>query len=171
MIPYAQSKKLTWRHFPIIVEILWHWLGCVARYYFYYVSFKSIGRGVMLARNVSFGGLYNIEIGDNVSINQGCNLYGDFGITIGNDTKLSPYVQIYSANYKYSKKSIIGSLGLVGSKVNIGKGVWIGSGSVIVPGIAIGDGSIIAALSVVTKDVPENEVWGGVPARFIKKID
>ena len=50
-----------------------------------------------------------------------------------------------------------------------GKRVWIGSGDIILPGVNIGDNSVIAAGSVVTKDVPENCLYGGNPAKFIKK--
>jgi acetyltransferase-like isoleucine patch superfamily enzyme len=53
-------------------------------------------------------------------------------------------------------------------KISIGNHVFIGAGSIILPSVTIGDFSIIAAGSVVTKDVPGWEVWGGVPARFIK---
>ena len=53
----------------------------------------------------------------------------------------------------------------------IGENVWIGSNSTILPGVTIGKGSIIAAGAVVTKDVDENVVVGGVPAKFIKKIE
>lgn len=53
----------------------------------------------------------------------------------------------------------------------IGKGSWIGARSTILPGVTIGEGSIIAAGSIVTKDVPANTLYGGVPAKFIKKIN
>ena len=52
----------------------------------------------------------------------------------------------------------------------IGKNVWIGANATIVPGVTIGNGSIIAAGAVVTKDVPENVVVGGVPAKIIKTV-
>ena len=51
----------------------------------------------------------------------------------------------------------------------IGDDVWIGVNVVILRGVRIGDGAVIAAGAVVAKDVPENEIWGGVPARFIRK--
>lgn len=51
----------------------------------------------------------------------------------------------------------------------IGNDVWLGRESVVMPGVKIGDGAIIAAYSVVTKDIPPYSVFGGNPARFIKK--
>ena len=53
--------------------------------------------------------------------------------------------------------------------IHIGKRVWIGSGAIVLPGVTIGDNSVIGAGSVVTKDVPEDCVYGGNPAKFIKK--
>ena len=53
----------------------------------------------------------------------------------------------------------------------LGKNVWVGSNSTILSGVTIGDNSVVAAGAVVTKDVPENTVVGGVPARFIKRIE
>lgn len=58
-----------------------------------------------------------------------------------------------------------------GKNLHIGKNVWIGSRSVILPGVTIGDGAIVAAGTVVTKDVPANTVVGGVPAKVIKEIN
>jgi len=54
--------------------------------------------------------------------------------------------------------------------ITIGSNVWVGAGCMLLPGISIGNNSIIGAGSVVSKSVPENEVWAGVPARFLKKI-
>ena len=53
----------------------------------------------------------------------------------------------------------------------VGKGVWIGANATILPGVHIGDGAIIAAGAVVTKDVEENCIYGGVPAKLIKRLD
>ena len=55
--------------------------------------------------------------------------------------------------------------------IHIGDRVWIGSSAVITKGVTIGNGSVVAAGAVVTKDVPENVIVGGVPAKIIKKIE
>ncbi|MBQ9598477.1 MAG: sugar O-acetyltransferase, partial [Clostridia bacterium] len=59
---------------------------------------------------------------------------------------------------------------LIPSPVKIGSNVWIGAGSTILPGVTIGDNSVIGAGSVVTKDIPENVVAVGSPARVIKAV-
>ena len=53
--------------------------------------------------------------------------------------------------------------------ITIGHHCWIGTGAMVLQGVNIGNGAVVAAGAVVTKDIPENEVWGGVPARFIRK--
>ena len=81
---------------------------------FYRFQFLRAGKNIAISRNTSFGGIYNIVLEETVQINHGCNLYGDYGIFIGKNTKLSPYVQIYSANYVVKKGVIVGSLGTEG---------------------------------------------------------
>ena len=58
-----------------------------------------------------------------------------------------------------------------GKNIHIGENVWIGSHATILPGVTIGDNAIIAAGSVVTKDIPANSIAAGVPAKIIKKIN
>lgn len=55
-------------------------------------------------------------------------------------------------------------------KVKIGNNVFVGAHSIICKSVTIGDDVVIAAGSVVTKDIPSGEIWGGVPAKFIKKV-
>ncbi|QWG03992.1 hypothetical protein KMW28_13775 [Flammeovirga yaeyamensis] len=55
-----------------------------------------------------------------------------------------------------------------GNPIEIGENCWIGRGCIILAGVTIGDGAIIAANSVVNKNIPSNTIYGGVPAKFIK---
>ena len=59
---------------------------------------------------------------------------------------------------------------MIAQPIHIGKNVWIGSNATILAGVSIGNGAVIGAGSVVTKDVPENTVYAGVPAKKIKDI-
>jgi len=65
----------------------------------------------------------------------------------------------------YDSKSFVKSRG----RTEIGNHVWLAANCVILQGVKIGDNAVIAAGAVVTKDVPEGEIWGGIPAKFLKK--
>ena len=110
----------------------------------------------------------NIHLGKNVFINSGCNFQDQGGIYIGDGTFIGHRVILATLNHDINpdKRADIHP-----KPIHIGKKVWIGSGAIVLPGVTIGDNSIIGAGSVVTKDVPENCVYGGNPAKFIKKID
>ena len=110
----------------------------------------------------------NIHLGKNVFINSGCNFQDQGGIYIGDGTFIGHQVILATLNHDidpYKRADIHPK------PIHIGKRVWIGSGAIVLPGVTIGDNSIIGAGSVVTKDVPENCIYGGNPAKFIKKIE
>jgi acetyltransferase-like isoleucine patch superfamily enzyme len=92
-------------------------------------------------------------------------------IIIGDDCLISQFVSFISANHNYDLYIPIRLQGHKSDKINIflGNDVWVGCNSVILPGVIIGDGSIIASNSVVNCNVPPYEIWGGTPAKFIKK--
>jgi acetyltransferase-like isoleucine patch superfamily enzyme len=59
--------------------------------------------------------------------------------------------------------------GFVGAPIVLEADVWLGTHVVVLPGVTIGRGAIVAAGSVVNRDVPAHEIWGGAPARFLKR--
>lgn len=95
----------------------------------------------------------------------GCYITGHSGVVFGRGTIFAPGVKIVSANH--DRKDLKNSI--ASERTEIGKYVWIGANVVILPGISIGDQSILAAGSVVTRDVPPGETWGGVPAKRLKQ--
>ncbi len=110
----------------------------------------------------------NITVGKNVFINSGCHFQDQGGITIGDGVLIGHNVVLATLNHDFSPKK---RSTLHPAPIVIGENVWIGSNATIVPGVTIGNGSIIAAGAVVTKNVPENVVAGGVPAKIIKVLD
>lgn len=110
-----------------------------------------------------------VVIGNNVGISQNCFIAARGMIRIGNNVIIGPGVSIFSENHIFNKIDIpIVFQGETRSDVTINDDVWIGTKATILAGVTIGAHSIIAAGSVVTKDVPEYSIVGGVPARIIK---
>ena len=109
------------------------------------------------------------EIGLNSYLNEFCTVIGIADITIGENVMIAPKCNIISANHNYSRSDVdMLYQGDYAEGIKIGNNVWIGTNVTILDGVTIGDGSIIAAGSVVSKDIPDNCIFGGVPAKFIK---
>lgn len=108
----------------------------------------------------------NIRIGRNVFINACCCFQDQGGISIGDGTLIGHRVVIATINHGLRPE---GRMDHHIAPVRVGRNVWIGSGSIILPGVTIGDGATVAAGAVVTKDVPEGTVVGGVPARILRQ--
>lgn len=109
----------------------------------------------------------NIHIGKNVFINSSCHFQDQGGIFIGNNVLIGHNVVLATVNHDlnpYDRHNIY-------KPIRIGDRVWIGSNAVITQGVTVGEGAVVAAGAVVTKDVAPFTVVGGVPARFIKKIE
>ncbi len=107
-------------------------------------------------------------IGKNVFINFNCTLLDLGGITIEDDVLIGPNVSILSEGHPVSPES---RHSLVPRPVYIKKNAWIGAGATILQGVTIGENAIVAAGAVVSKDVPDHTVVGGIPARIIKHIE
>lgn len=110
----------------------------------------------------------NIHIGKRVFINMGCKFQDQGGIYIGDGTLIGHNVVLATLNHAKSPSE---RSSMIPAPIHIGKDVWIGSNATVLPGVTIGDGAIIAAGAVVTKNVPERTIVGGVPATVIRTIE
>lgn len=109
-----------------------------------------------------------VRMGNRSGIGRNCEVYGK--VQIGDDVLIAPEVVIMTVNHQFMKRNqTIHDQGVSKEMpVYIGNDVWIGRRAMIMPGVHIGNGVVIAAGAVVTKDIPDYAVVGGVPARVIK---
>lgn len=110
----------------------------------------------------------NIKLGKNVFINSGCRFQDQGGITIGDGSLIGHNVVLATINHDYDPKNR-GTMHL--KPIVLEKNSWIGSNATILSGITIGENSIVAAGSVVTKDVPPNTIVAGNPAKFMSNLE
>lgn len=110
----------------------------------------------------------NIQVGKNFFMNQCCTFMDRGGITIGDEVFIAPKCNLTTINHDFNPYNRQATFC---KPIVIGNRVWIGIGVTICPGVRIGDNSIIAAGSVVTKDVPPNAIAGGNPAKVLKSIE
>lgn len=110
----------------------------------------------------------NISVGKNVFINAGCKFQDYGGIFIDDGVLIGHNVVLVTLNHNLNSHN---RTNMIPAPIKISKNVWIGANVTVVPGVCIGEGAVIAAGSVVTKDVPGNVVAAGVPAKIIKKIE
>lgn len=130
----------------------------------------KLGKDVLIDYGTYFRYPKKISIGDEVSINRGCELYAAHlatggTITIGNNAAIGPHVKMFAGGHDYNTLSLADTAG----PVVIGDCAWIGGNSTILPGVHIGEGAVIGAGSVVTRDIPPYSIAVGNPARVIKQ--
>lgn len=110
-----------------------------------------------------------LEVGDNFYANTGLTLLDTGGIKIGENVLIGPNVKIYTNNHPLNAEERRQGFELF-KPVTIGNDVWIGGGSIICPGVTIADNAVIAAGSVVTKNVDADTLVGGNPAKLIRTL-
>ncbi len=110
-----------------------------------------------------------IHIGADTSIGQGTIIYGNGGVSIGNDVLIAGQCFIVASSHNINDSSIpISRQGISTIGINIEDGVWIGAGVKVLDGVTIGAGSIIGANSVVNRSIPAGVIAAGVPCKIIK---
>ena len=120
----------------------------------------KIGKDSVVCRKVMFRNGLNIQIGDNCVINSNTLLEGRGGVI-----KIGNHVDIAQDTIIWTMEHDIHTHEPKGGNVHIGNYCWIGCRVMIKPGVSIGDSSICAAYAVITKDVEENSIYGGIPAK------
>ncbi len=112
---------------------------------------------------------YNIHLGSNVYINYNCTILDVNTVIIGNNVLIGPSVEIYTAAHPMDWKERATRIEY-GKPVTIGDNVWIGGNTTICPGVRIGNCTVIGAGSVVTKDIPDDVLAAGNPAKIIRYL-
>lgn len=125
------------------------------------------GGWVNIEKNVHFGS--GMTIGNGSGIGRDSTIADD--VIIGDHVMMGQEILTITSNHRFDRLDIpMGAQGMTESRpIIIGNDVWIGSRVTILPGVHIGNGCVIGTGSVVTKNVPDYEVWAGNPAHFIKR--
>ncbi len=113
-----------------------------------------------------------LHLHNNCEINYGCFILAKDKITIGENSTLAYNASILTSANPNGPHNLLSKIyPAKTAPVTIKDNVWVGANSVILPGVTIGNCCVIAAGAVVNRDVPDNTMVGGVPAKFIKKIE
>lgn len=135
----------------------------IVRKLFYLISGLKMPLDSTIHLGANFFKPSGITIGHNTIIGNRCFLDGRAPLVIGNHVDIASEVLIYNDEHNINSANFENSLG----SVTINDYVFIGPRAIILPGVNIGIGSVVAAGAVVTKNIPDFEIWGGVPAKKI----
>lgn len=148
-------------------------IGVIVRRGFYKCFLGAVGKKFTIGMFSRIQQPQAVFIGDNISFNDRAWIAANDKngqIFIGNDTIIGPNCIIHTGNHKYSNRELpIAKQGYEFKTVKIGNGVWLGSNVVVLQSVKLSDGAILAAGSIVTKNVEAFSIFGGVPAKKIKE--
>jgi acetyltransferase-like isoleucine patch superfamily enzyme len=130
---------------------------------------KKVDESFLLIPPFYAAGGDEIRVGHNVFFNQNCTFYDLGGLDIADDVMIGPNVSIITAGHPLKPSQRRAAT--IGKPIVIEKNAWIAAGATILGGVTVGENSVVAAGSVVTRDVPPNTLVGGNPARVIRSID
>lgn len=130
----------------------------------------SVGKDVWIGKTFSCDNGKNIFIGDNFTGNFNLTILDIKEVYIGDNIMIGPNTLITTVGHPLTPKGRREHLAQA-SEIHIGDDVWIGGNATILPGITIGNNVVIGAGAVVTKDIPDNSLAVGVPARVIREIE
>jgi len=137
------------------------------RRFIYRMFGMKIGKGSTLHMGAVFYKIKNIEIGKDTIVGENAVLDGREKILIGDHVDIASEVMIYNSQHDINSNDFAKVEEVIKEPVEVGYYVFIGPRAIILPGIKIGKGAVVAAGAVVTKDVPDFKIVGGVPAKEI----
>ncbi len=129
---------------------------------------RDVDKSFVLIPPFYTAGGNEIRVGHNVFVNQNCTFYDLGGLDIGDDVMIGPNVNIITTGHPLEPSQRRAAT--IGNPIVIERNVWIATGATIVGGVRVGENSVVAAGSVVTRNVPPNMLVGGNPARVIRPI-
>lgn len=127
--------------------------------------FSEVGEGSRIVAPMTIVHGDKVRIGRNAIVMPNSLMMASGTITIEDNVQVAAYVKLISNNHDPYDRMV-----LTCKPVVLKRNCWIGAGAVILPGVTVGENSIVGAGSVVTKDVPDNTVVAGNPAKFIKQL-
>ncbi len=130
----------------------------------------SMGEKVWIAKTFNCDNGRKIHIGNNFTGNYNLTVLDIREVYIGDNVMIGPNTLITTVNHPMTPMGRRKHIGIA-KPVTIGNDVWIGGNVTILPGVTIGNNVVVAAGAVVTKDVPDNTLVGGVPAKKIKDLE
>lgn len=131
----------------------------------------TVGRNVRICSSATILGSDALTIGDNVWIGHQSLIVCSAPVTIGSNVNIAPRVYIGTGTHEINPDGLSVAGKGKSLPIRIGSGAWLCANSQILAGVSVGDCSIVAMGGVVLKDVPSHEVWGGVPAKMIRKYE
>lgn len=130
------------------------------------IIIKNASPTIFVERGADFGGGKKLVLKEHACIGENARFMGEGAITIGAHVMMGPDVMIITSDHELNKEGF--EKGFITKDVVIGDYAWIGARVIILKGVKIGKRGVVAAGSVVTRDVPDYSIVGGVPAKVIK---
>ncbi|RAP53320.1 MAG: acetyltransferase, partial [Methanosphaera sp. rholeuAM270] len=127
----------------------------------------SMGKNVTIENNFHCDNGKNIFVGDNFLANYNVTILDVNTVHIGNEVMIGPNTLITTVGHPINPKGRRKHMGVT-SPVTIGNDVWIGGNVTVLPGVKIGNNVVIGAGAVVNRDIPDNSLAVGVPAKVVK---
>lgn len=158
--------KYAYYTITLFVNMIWNKLPSRhLRKLAYIVLGAKLGKGTFPCRRVEVLLPLGLNLSSRVTVGWFAELDARGGISVDHDTNISSHVKMITGSHDINDPDFTADF----KPIKVGHHCWLGTGATILQGVTIGDGAVVAAGAVVTKNIPSYEVWGGVPAKFIKK--